>query len=453
MAYSVSFGVMRKKINSTSQSYTVTFTASCNLKEPCDTYNPVFTIQGNFPETANYMYVAEWGKYYWITGVSFVLGHWEVTGKCDVLATYKADIGAQSFYIVRAASSAPSDIPDPYAVTTTNPIVTNYVDVVGFDSTGSYIICCAGSAGNRFYMMRETDWRTLYAAVYSSAFLTDYKNIWDAIVQEVSNTVLKPEDYIIYAKWVPVPPGGTPVTNVSLGFTSVPMNNAFEVTPSHALLTYSWNHQIAPHPESAAFGSFLNSNQYRKISVSLPGYGNIILDADIVAECPYMNVSAIMDITGCVTYTIDLTQVGAYGGWRTSVVTDLSTDAGFSTTRSNIGNAVTAVGSGIAAGAGLAGIAVGAGSAVTSFFPQVERACAGGSRSALAGGTMVWLTTINYLIKQADGITHGYPFCAYQQIGALAGYIKCADASIECSGTQVEIEEINSFLNGGFYYE
>lgn len=456
MAYSVSFGTIHKKINSTSQTYTVTFTATCNLKEPCDTYNPVFTIQGAFPETANYMFVSEWGKYYWITGVSFVLGHWEVTGKCDVLATYKADIGAQSFYVVRTYSVGPSHIPDPYAVTITGPEIQNYADTIGLDGTGTYVICCAGAAGNKFYMMREADWQTLYASVYSSAFLTDYKNIWDAIVQEVSNTVLKPEDYIVYAKWLPVPPSGTAVGSVSLGFTNVAMNNAFAVAPSTLLITHDTNYPIPSHPQAAQFGPFLNGSQYRRISVKLPGYGNIIIDPDIAQTAPFLQITAQMDITGVLTYVLRLSSVGPRLAWETQVCTDLSTDAGFSTSRSSITNAVAAIGgtvAGMAAGAPLAGIIAGAGSIATSMMPQVERASAGGSRAAVSAGTAIVITVENFLIRPADRETHGCPYCMYQQISALPGYNKCADASIECSGTQVEIEEINSFLNGGFYYE
>ena len=452
MAYTVSFGTIKKRINSTSQTYTVGFTASCSLKEPCDTYNPVFTVQGAFPETANYMYVAEWAKYYWITGISFVLGHWEVTGKCDVLATYKADIGSQSFYVVRAASANPSNIPDPYAVALTDPEVQAYAEAVGFDGTGSYIICAAGAAGNKFYIMREADWQTLYASVYSSAFLTDYKNIWDALVQEVTNTVLKPEDYIVYAKWMPVGVGGTAVGAVSLGFSSVGMSNAFAVTPSDLLLTHTMNWQIPTHPQAAAFGSFLNSSQYRKINLTLPGYGNIVIDADIAADAPFLSVDCQMDVTGIMTYRISLTEIGGRLAWATTVCTDLSTDAGFSTTRSGVSSAVASIGSGVAGGT-LPSVIAGAGAAVLNMLPQVERVSAGGSRSALAGGQLIIISIANFLIRQADRQTHGYPYCVYQQISALAGYIKCADASVSCGGTQVEIEEINSFLNGGFYYE
>ena len=456
MAYTVSFGTIKKRINSTSQTYTVSFSASCNLKEPCDTYNPVFTVQGAFPETANYMYVSEWAKYYWITGVSFVLGHWEVTGKCDVLATYKADIGAQSFYVVRSFSGVPSEIPDPYAVMLSNPYVDNYVESIGLDGTGTYVICCAGTSGNKFYMMREADWQTLYASVYSSAFLQSYKNAWDMIVQEVTNAILKPEDYIIYAKWLPVSPSGTPTASVSLGFDNVAMNNAFIVAPSTLLLTHTMNYVIPDHIQAGQHGSFLNGAQYRRISVRLPGYGNIILDPDIAHAAPYLSISAQMDITGVLTYRISLSKVGGILAWETSVCTDLSTDAGFSESRSNISNAVAAIGgtvTGMAGGAPLAGILAGAGSIATSMVPQVERASAGGSRSAVAAGTNIVVTVENYRIRPVDKETHGYPYCLYQRISALPGYNKCADASVSCGGSQVEIEEINSFLNGGFYYE
>lgn len=39
------------------------------------------------------------------------------------------------------------------------------------------------------------------------------------------------------------------------------------------------------------------------------------------------------------------------------------------------------------------------------------------------------------------------------QIGSLSGYIQCENASISLQATMQEIEEVNNYLNGGFYFE
>lgn len=50
--------------------------------------------------------------------------------------------------------------------------------------------------------------------------------------------------------------------------------------------------------------------------------------------------------------------------------------------------------------------------------------------------------------------TNGRPVEKVVQISSLgSGYVKCKNASIECNASYSEKEEINSHLNGGFYYE
>lgn len=454
MSYPVSFGTVNKRVNSTKNIYTPQFTANCNIKEPCDFYNPVFTCQGNFPETANYMYastVGFGGKYYWITGISFVMGHWEISGKCDVLATYRDAIGTQGFYLARSSAAPLSNIADPYVVVESTPVSNRLIDAMGFSPTGSYIICCAGTTGNRFYMLSEASWQQLYASVFSSGFLQDYKTFWDSVVQEINNTVFKPQDYIISAKWVPVNAIGAS-TQISLGYTNTGIvGNAVGAGQIIFTKEITWN--ILAHPQSAAVGGFLNSNMYRKLSLALPGYGNMILDSDVAANCPWLHIIAQMDVTGTLTYSIDLQNAdGSFIGFHTYVCTDLSTDAGFSTTKSGVSNAVTSVALGAATG-GMIGAIAGAGAAVQNLAPQVERASSGGSRSVLAGGANVILSETSYLVKPIDAGRIGRPFCITAAPATYPGYIQCANASAELMAPMVEIEEVNSYLNGGFYYE
>lgn len=453
MAIVVQFGGINKKVNSTKNAFTVLATESCVMKEPCDFYNPVFTVQGSVSinwSQINYMYVADFFRYYWVTEVHFVLGHWEITGKCDVLASFRGDIGTQPFYIVRAEAAPLSAIPDPYAVIKTNPLFDTQRDSAIFNTAGSYVVCCAGDTGNRFYMLPEAQWRQLYAAVFSSGFMSDYCNFWDALIQDVNNVVFKPEDYVLSAIWVPAATTGT-AEQIKLGYTNTGVTG-YAVTPGTLIWSVHEEWTIPPHRQAAAVGSFLNSSHYRTINLTLPGYGNIVLDPDIAATNPIIRVDGAMDVTGCVTYSVMLCATPGVAAWRTVVCTNLSADAGFTMTRTGITNAVTSVGKGAMIG-GLGGAMVGAAAGFFSGMPQVERASSGGSRSVAVGGTSIVLTVGDYLVEPPHAATQGKPYCGVSTPGTLGGYMKCQDASIQCIGTQVEIEEINSFLNGGFIYE
>lgn len=453
MAHVVQFGAINKKVNSTKNTITVLTTETCNLKEPCDIYNPVFTVQPiasvNWSQI-NYMYVADFSRYYWVTEVRFVLGHWEIVGKCDVLASFKGDIGTQPFYITRAEKAPLSAIPDPYAVIKTNPSVNNMTHGALFNTAGSYIVCCAGDTGNRFYMLPEAQWRSLYAAVFTSGFMNDYYTFWDALIQEVNNVVFKPEDYVLSAIWVPVATTGQS-EQIKLGYTNTGVTG-FAITPGTLIWSVSEEWTIPQHPQAGTVGSYLNSSHYRNLSLALPGYGNIILDPDIAAACPIVDIDAAMDVTGTVTYSVGLCETAGVPKWRTTVCTNLSADAGFTTTRAGVTNAITSVGKGAMMG-GLGGAMVGAAAGFFTGMPQVERISSGGSRSVAIGREAIILTITDYLIEPPYDVSQGTPYCGVSTPGTLTGYMKCQDASIQCTGTQVEIEEINSFLNGGFIYE
>lgn len=53
-----------------------------------------------------------------------------------------------------------------------------------------------------------------------------------------------------------------------------------------------------------------------------------------------------------------------------------------------------------------------------------------------------------------DGISEvGKPLYEYVTINTIPGFIKCQNASINIEGHFEESVEINSYLNGGFFYE
>ena len=46
----------------------------------------------------------------------------------------------------------------------------------------------------------------------------------------------------------------------------------------------------------------------------------------------------------------------------------------------------------------------------------------------------------------------GRPYSGTAQISSLSGFIQCEGASINCAASATEKEEINNYLNSGFYY-
>lgn len=451
MAFTVHFGTIYKRVNSTLNSYTLVFSATCSLKEPTDILNPTFTLQlaADFNPNINYMEVPDFGRFYWVTSAAFVLGHWEITGKIDVLGSYKTDIGTHPQYIARSSQSYAPDIADPLAVAFTTPTITKLSSAMGLSTSGSFIVCCAGTSSNKFYSLSVNAWQALYGAVFTSGFLQDYYNVWDAIVQDVTNEIFSPEDYILSAKWIPAAPTGTQ-EEIRLGFTATGVYGGI-VNPGMLVYSEGFVWHVPQHPQAATYGTFLNGNAYRKINLALPGYGNIVLDADALAANDEVTITAAMDVTGCLCYSVD------YAGHHTFLTCDLSAEAGFAVQKSSVGSAISAIGdaASIAAMGGtfMAGIAGGI-SGIIGAIPQVERASAGGSRAALAsGGATIELSIQYYTINTPPSAALGRPYCQVVAPSSLGGYMQCSNASVPCKGTQTEIDEINSYMNGGFFYE
>lgn len=449
MAYAVNFGIIDKKVNSTSQAFTVNHSASCVLKEPSDVLNPTFTYQGAFNEKNNYFYVADFGRYYWITSITFVLGHWEITGKVDVLASFKAEIGGSQQIVSRAEL-----LHDGRIIDTEIPILAKpepagpYSWALGFSAAGSYIICAAGETGNRFYILSQTSWEALCARVFSSAFLTDYESVWSAIVTEIQNTVLRPQDYIVRALWVPFAISGGASRNISLGFTTTDVAGN-EASPSTIWYTHFPNISVPDHPDKAQYGDFVNGNIYRKLNLFLPGYGNIGLDSDALSGTPILEITAACDLSGTLYYKVNC------GGVVTCVSCNIGIDIGYTITRSSVGGALASVDSAAAniMSGNVLGAALGIGSAVGSMLPQVEHASGGASAGVVAATPDCILSGLFYRLDTLKNSRMGRAYNKMLQINATSGYLQCVNASVACPGTQSEIEEINAFLNGGFYYE
>lgn len=89
----VTFGITKKRINSTSrQMNSGSVTLDCKLKEPCGTHNPVFIVQG-LDDSHRWNYCSWRGAYYYIDEVIYKTNDIkEVHCHLDPLATFKGSI-------------------------------------------------------------------------------------------------------------------------------------------------------------------------------------------------------------------------------------------------------------------------------------------------------------------------------------------------------------------------
>ena len=73
------------------------------LRDGCEVVNPSIIIEGNNLSDFNYMYIPEFHRYYFITGITSIKnGLWQIDGHCDVLenvAIIKRQEGIWDLYL------------------------------------------------------------------------------------------------------------------------------------------------------------------------------------------------------------------------------------------------------------------------------------------------------------------------------------------------------------------
>ena len=72
------------------------------LREGCEVVNPTIIVEGDNLSDFNYMYIPEFHRYYFITGITSIKkGLWQIDGHCDVLESYKEQIKTQKAVVER----------------------------------------------------------------------------------------------------------------------------------------------------------------------------------------------------------------------------------------------------------------------------------------------------------------------------------------------------------------
>lgn len=102
------------EINRVGKSLTTVATYTGSLRGPCDVLSPVITLNlSSVPTNVNYMYISEFGRYYFVTGWNVeITGLITVSLSVDVLETYKELIKATRAVIERQENKYNVYLPD-----------------------------------------------------------------------------------------------------------------------------------------------------------------------------------------------------------------------------------------------------------------------------------------------------------------------------------------------------
>lgn len=489
MSIQVTLLTFNKRENSTLKPSTAQIsggsTLDCLLLDNTSLMNPTFKLNvGGNPVGFNYCYVPSFERYFFINDWSYNKGFWYAACTCDVLASWKTEIGTGSHYVLRSASDSDGYIVDDVypakckqhssIYTASNPLAWSaghsYVlGIVGYAASNSHQI------GSVTYYHMDDD--ALQAFIYFLMHdVTDWSDIataeYDAGVQ---NALLNPLQYIVSCTAMPVsPPSSRSVNTIYFGYYEYQVNtgNIAEIGPGS---NYQETVRITKpsHPQATSRGAYMNGAPFTNFIAHVAPFGDIELDPSLCIDSNqitfnlyYSLIDSICrlaiypandgtDHKGQVMY-VGCTNIGAQINLSQVLrnpldVSENANNAGIgfvsgamSLATGNFGGFTSAVSS----------LYTGLGNATRLKYPNMSgKGSTGSFISYFDPDFAIYLKHIYYDAVDDNNTEIGRPLCQVKTINTLSGYILCQNADAVIPGTQDEVDKVNTYMNTGFYYE
>ena len=486
MSVTVTLYSFTKRENSTKQPISGGTDYSCIMMDDTSLMNPTFKLSiASNPIGKNYAYVADFNRYYFITDISTYQNFWYISCTCDVLASFKTEIGTGSHYVLRSASDSDGNISD-----TMYPAKINSVGSTTFPSSQpmswanghSYVIGVVGfgsnstkQIGSLVYYHMDND-----ALLDFLTFLMDNVDDWSDLTGEysqgVNQALLNPMQYIKSCICLPVdpprnPPSGSDprASSIQFGYYHYTIGpsggNIYEITNSAPTALETCTIAIPRHPQAATRGNYLNCQPFSTYTLHLGPLGDVPLDPSLLQRNTNIKISMLYDLTtgmcrvivqgneyaGDIFFSgtcqagvnINLSQVYVDGLAQTKV----ETDAIFSMLGAGLSGNIGAIAS--IMGTATSGIQ----DATRLNFPSVSGIGNGGSFLPYFDSANCFLSFKYVEIVDENNAENGRPLCKTKQINTLSGYILCINADCQIPGTADEAQKVNAYMNGGFFYE
>lgn len=470
------FGSAAKRKNSTLQP-TLTNSYDCILKEATSIDNPTFVIQdGSFDVNAN---MAKWdNRYYFIEDIiSRRNDIWEVRCSLDPLATYKAEILATTAYVLYD-SVANTEIPDNrLPLKTTKSVQASTAACPFTPDGGCYILSLTGAHGSTgVYKVDESQLGALIDDLQDiEDNIFDFNGITPPTTPTGSSTwewIKYVGDYIKYAFDCAV----RPITQF-FGSGDIPQNireckyipfNVGITTPQSPVYLGSFVTQIG------SLGKLNTDTVHRTSSVSIPwqasDYRRRSPYTDIYLYLPYIGMTKLSSenlvgqSTIDIAYTLGLRDgslivtvssgseiIGQYSG-------NVAASVPVGISNLNIAKAAQSI---IMGAAAVATKSIGAvGMAALNFGDSVTPnfSCVGGldGVAGIATNQNITCYTVYHDTVAApnqDLAVIGSPTMCSKSLASLTGFCQCSDAHVSAAADGPILEEIDAYLNSGFYIE
>ena len=490
MSVTVKLYTFSKRENSTAQPTGGT-SFNCTFKDPTSIIDPVILIDATSVTSYNYAYIASFNRYYFIQDiVSVSTNLWEISLECDVLASYKSQIGSSSEYILRSASDWDGDVMDDLypikAETTLTVGSSSSGGSPGSPTTGTFektnITYIVGILNNtttdkfgavKYYAMTPTELGNLMSYLLGGTIsghdiLTDTDTFINQLSTEIQNGIARslsnPTQYIVESYALPYAPDQGSQETVTIGWWPSPLTGNPLVKGTNDNYTYAINSgdlDLPSHPQAATRGHYLSTSPYLRYWLYLGIFGFYPLDTLKAIDSTKIHYSIYGDMFGNVkcqlslggaiidtlsanvknNFPIGQVSMDALGGASAMLSTVVPTSA----------SAASADEARAASASGLIKGASGILSAAGAMLPQARVSGSAGTFTDVFQPFISYAET--HEVVDDDLAQRGRPLCKVKQISSLSGYILVSDPDIAISGTAEENSRIKTYMANGFYYE
>lgn len=464
---------MSKKSNSTKRPVSadgVSF--EMQLKQETSVTNPALIINatnlpGRQPSNFNYAYIPLFSRYYYINDWQYINGAWVCYCSVDVLATYKYNISNISAYILRSASAYQGNICDTMYPCVSGMLYNNEPVSMSLSQTGVYVVglinksSYASDGAITYYMMTAAEIGALKSFLLDDGFisLAGLGNLQD-IPKEFIKSYFNPLEYIASCRFFPVDydaatRNARPVSEIEFGWWK--MGLATKQMPQGFYMDIQAdNLTAAPHPQAAARGDYLNHAPYTERIIVHPMLGTIPLDANKINVGDQIAISTRIDFTTGEA----LTYIGNAGRTITyyTQAYQFAINVQLAQISQDMFNMARTAVNGIAGTIAAPGIvgkiaAAGVGIYNTLEASQPILASSGSNGNRAVYSVAIWFQQWFHMLVDEDNADKGRPLCQVRQIGSLSGYILCSEAHADFTAYDGERQQVEDYLNSGFFYE
>lgn len=473
----VSFYNFSKKSNSTAQppASALITTLACNLKDGCTVTSPQIRVAwaaNNMLPT--YAYIPDWGRYYFVRDIEYAGSALIIRLEVDPLASYKAQIGASTQYILRSAAAFNTMMQDSLYPTEAEPDIRVVTQNTPFIGGGTYILGVIGRGSGGVGQPKGL----VYYAMTPAQMLAfcDWCNSWgaaqtfgDAFAQAINTTIdtiagqlLHIFDYVRTAFWVPLI-----ITDVASGSAGAVVIGGYTIPASSGVTAYGVTNfnkiyagannicafYLPGHPQESALGRWTNSAPFSQHYIDVPYLGEIPLDsAQFTAGDAAIVQADVSMVDGSAQFYVLLERDGEQhmiARYQSQLGVPIPINVVRSDAVGAAGNVISGVASALTGN--FLGAASGIANAISSAIPQPQSI--GGLSGYHVYHLEATLVSKRWMITGTDNANHGRPLCERRQISGLPGYIQTSGAALALAATDAERNAVTAQMDAGFFYE